>query len=80
MCKDCPLSIFFLISAQKEEIGLTEHHSKRALPEQENAMRQQQLHNWQIRDAAEDLESLYLTAPPIVSLSLSLSFVSGGYY
>lgn len=35
-------------------------------------MRQQQQHNCQIRDGAEDLESLYLTAPPIVSLSRSL--------
>lgn len=38
-------------------------------------MRQQQLQNGQIRDGASDLVSLYLTAPPIVSLSLSLLLV-----
>lgn len=38
-------------------------------------MRQQQLQNRQIRDGADDTVSLYLTAPPIVSLSLSLLLV-----
>lgn len=75
MNKDLSLSIFSIISAKKEELGPTAHHSERALPEQENKMRQEQLHNWQIRDGAEDLESFYLTAPPIVSLSHSLLLV-----
>lgn len=38
-------------------------------------MRQQQRQDGQIRDGAKDLVSLYLTAPPIVSLSLPLLLV-----
>lgn len=49
---------------------------QRALPVSEaGEMRQQQLQNRRIRDGANDTVSPYLTAPPIVLLSLSLLLV-----
>lgn len=41
----------------------------------EREMRQQELQNGQARDGARGLVSLYLTAPPILSPSLSLLLV-----
>lgn len=74
------------IKAQKEEIGLTPHlksftdHSMKGpyqcqKLEREREMRQQQRQDGQISDETNNLVSHYLTAPPIVSLSLSTLLV-----